>query len=233
MVNVIDDSGELDGVLVCVFENNIAFVIFTKNMFCLCKCFHHCYKSILRVLAVHPIRAELEEPSDMRLAIRISLLICALFYFSIGFFGYLLFGDSINADMLVNFDQISHDTVIASVINVIVRLSYAFHLMLVFPMLNYCLRTNINGLIFPGKLDLAEDKTRFMCLTAILLILAYVVAIAIPSIWYCFQILGSTTIICIMLIFPSMIVLRYVFSELLYSRMDACYSLHLKIIGHV
>ncbi|XP_057537906.1 amino acid transporter AVT6C-like isoform X2 [Amaranthus tricolor] len=157
---------------------------------------------------VHPIRAELGEPSDMRLAIRISLLICAVFYFSIGFFGYLLFGDSVNADMLVNFDQISHDTVIASVINVIVRLSYAFHLMLVFPMLNYCLRANINELIYPGKLDLAEDKTRFMCLTAILLILAYVVAIAIPSIWCCFQILGSTTIICLMLIFPSMIVLR-------------------------
>ena len=202
-------------------------------MFCLWKCFHHRYKSILRDFAVHPIRAELGEPSDMKLAIRISLLICAVFYFSIGFFGYLLFGDSVNADMLVNFDQISHDTVIASVINVIVRLSYAFHLMLVFPMLNYCLRANINELIYPGKLDLAEDKTRFMCLTAILLILAYVVAIAIPSIWCCFQILGSTTIICLMLIFPSMIVLRYVFAELLYSRMDTCYSLHLKIIGHV
>ncbi|XP_057523285.1 amino acid transporter AVT6C-like [Amaranthus tricolor] len=157
---------------------------------------------------VHPVRAELGEPSDMRLAIRISLLICALFYFSIGFFGYLLFGDSINADMLVNFDQIGHGTVISLVINAIVRLSYAIHLMLVFPIINYCLRFNIDELFFPDKPDLAKDKTRFLGLTVILLILVYVVAIAIPSIWYCFQILGSTTVLCLILIFPSSIVLR-------------------------
>lgn len=60
--------------------------------------------------AVHPIRAELGEPSDMKLAARISLLICVLIYSSIGFFGYLLFGDSIMADMLVNFDQNSGST---------------------------------------------------------------------------------------------------------------------------
>lgn len=173
-------------------------------------CFQRCYRSILPVFAVHPIRAELGEPSDMRLAIRISLLICALFYFSIGFFGYLLFGDSINADMLVNFDQIGHGTVISLVINAIVRLSYAIHLMLVFPIINYCLRFNIDELFFPDKPDLAKDKTRFLCLTVILLILVYVVAIAIPSIWYCFQILGSTTVLCLILIFPSSIVLRYI-----------------------
>ncbi|KAK8612352.1 hypothetical protein V6N13_092468 [Hibiscus sabdariffa] len=40
---------------------------------------------------IHPIRSELSRPSDMRHAVRISLAI----YFSIGFFGYMLFGDSI------------------------------------------------------------------------------------------------------------------------------------------
>lgn len=157
---------------------------------------------------VHPIRAELGEPSDMRMAIRISLIICALFYFSIGFFGYLLFGDSIDADMLVNFDQIGHDTVVGLVINSIVRLSYAVHLMLVFPLINYCLRANIDELIFPNKPDLATNTTRFICITCIPLALAYVIAIWIPSIWYCFQILGSTTVVCLILIFPSSIILR-------------------------
>lgn len=159
---------------------------------------------------VHPIRAELGEPSDMRLAIRIALVICAVFYFSIGFFGYLLFGDSINADMLVNFDQ-NADTMVGLVVNAVVRLSYAFHVMLVFPILNYTLRANVDELCFPNKPELAKDTPRFLCLTCILVALAYVIAIGIPSIWYCFQILGSTTIVSITLIFPAMIILRDIY----------------------
>ncbi|KAL2896970.1 Amino acid transporter AVT6C [Bienertia sinuspersici] len=96
----------------------------------------------------------------MRLAIRISLVISALFYFSIGFFGYLLFGDSINADMLVNFDQLAHGTTIGFIINATVRLSYAIHLMLVFPLINFCLRANINELFLPYKTNLANDTPR-------------------------------------------------------------------------
>lgn len=77
--------------------------------------------------AVHPIRGELGRPSDMSSAVRISLAVCIAIYFSIGFFGYLLFGDSIMADMLVNFDQNS-DSAVGQVVNDIVRLSYAMHL---------------------------------------------------------------------------------------------------------
>ncbi|KAK9683655.1 hypothetical protein RND81_10G156700 [Saponaria officinalis] len=158
---------------------------------------------------VHPIRAELGEPADMKLAIRISLVICAAFYFSIGFSGYLLFGDTINADMLVNFDQ-SANTVVGLVINAVVRLSYAFHLLLVFPLVNYALRANVDELCFPRtrKTDSEKDDMRFVCLTCTLLALAYGTAIVIPSIWYCFQILGSTTVLCLILIFPSLIILR-------------------------
>lgn len=145
----------------------------------------------------------------MRLAIRISLVICTIFYFSIGFSGYLLFGNSIDADMLVNFDQIGHGTMVGLVINGIVRLSYAVHLMLVFPLINYCLRANIDELLFHNKPDLDKDTTRFLCITFIPLALAYGIAIAIPSIWYCFQLLGSTTVVCLILIFPSSIILRY------------------------
>ncbi|XP_017984128.1 PREDICTED: putative sodium-coupled neutral amino acid transporter 7 isoform X2 [Theobroma cacao] len=60
---------------------------------------------------IHPIRGELGRPSDMSSAVRISLAVCIAIYFSIGFFGYLLFGDSIMADMLVNFDQNSDSAV--------------------------------------------------------------------------------------------------------------------------
>lgn len=144
----------------------------------------------------------------MKLAVRISLIICATFYFSIGFFGYLLFGDSINGDMLVNFDQYAGVSMVGLVINGIVRLSYAVHLMLVFPLMFYTLRANVDELCFPDKPELAKDTVRFVYLTCILLSFAYVIAIAIPSIWYCFQILGSTTVLCLILIFPASICLR-------------------------
>jgi amino acid permease len=162
------------------------------------------------MVAVHPIRAELGKPADMSLAARISLAISVAIYFAIGFFGYLLFGDSIMPDMLVNFDQNS-DTKIGKILNIIVRLAYAIHLLLVFPIMNFSLRANIDELIFPNKPILASDTPRFVFLTCVLLAITYTVAIAIPNIWYFFQFMGSTTIVCLSFIFPGAIILRYQF----------------------
>ncbi|KAL1348212.1 hypothetical protein HN51_024187 [Arachis hypogaea] len=162
---------------------------------------------------VHPIRAELGKPGDMNLAVRIALMICVGIYFAIGFFGYLLFGDSIMADMLVNFDQNSN-TSGGRLLNDIVRLSYALHLALVFPIMNYSLRANIDELIAFSNRDnnnrppLALDTPRFVSLTLGLLAFTYLVAVAIPNIWYFFQFLGSTTIVCLSFIFPASIILR-------------------------
>ncbi|KAI3470938.1 hypothetical protein Pfo_027601 [Paulownia fortunei] len=156
---------------------------------------------------VHPIRAELGRPSDMSSAVRISLVLCVAIYFAVGFFGYLLFGDSIMADMLVNFDKTS-DSVISTILNDTVRLSYAIHLMLVFPVMNYSLRINVDELFFPKRPLLAAENVRFFSLTCILLAFIYAAAIAIPNIWYFFQFMGTTTVMCLMFIFPSSIVLR-------------------------
>ncbi|KAI8540180.1 hypothetical protein RHMOL_Rhmol09G0241900 [Rhododendron molle] len=158
---------------------------------------------------IHPVRAELNRPSEMSSAVRISLVLCVVIYFAVGFFGYLLFGDSIMADMLVNFDQ-SSDSVIGSLLNDIVRLSYAIHLMMVFPVMNFSLRANVDELFFPRKPILATDNFRFISITSILLAFIYVVAVAIPNIWYFFQFMGTTTVMCLMFIFPSTIILRNV-----------------------
>ncbi|KVI07038.1 Amino acid transporter, transmembrane, partial [Cynara cardunculus var. scolymus] len=156
---------------------------------------------------VHPVRAELEKQSDMSTAVRISLVLSVVIYLAVGFVGYLLFGDSIMADMLVNFDQTSNLPG-GLMINAIVRLSYAIHLMLVFPVIFYTLRANMDEMIFPRKSLLANDTTRFMSLTCVLLAFIYVVAIALPNIWYFFQFMGSTTVACIAFVFPGAIVLR-------------------------
>ncbi|KAJ8542054.1 hypothetical protein K7X08_016920 [Anisodus acutangulus] len=157
---------------------------------------------------VHPIGTELGKPAAMSSAVKISLVLCAAIYFSIGIFGYLLFGDSIMPDILVNFDKSSGTSAISSLLNDIVRLSYAFHLMLVFPLLNFSLRANIDELVFPKKPFLATDTKRFVPLSLVLLAFSYVAAIFIPSIWYIFQFMGSTAGVCIAFIFPGAICLR-------------------------
>ncbi|KAL3524031.1 hypothetical protein ACH5RR_016865 [Cinchona calisaya] len=156
---------------------------------------------------VHPIRAELGRPLEMTLAVRISLVLCVAIYFAVGLFGYLLFGDSIMADMLVNFDNVS-DSLISTLLNDIVRLSYAIHLMLVFPVMNFSLRANVDELLFSKRPLLATDSTRFLSLTCVLLAFTYMAAVVIPNIWYFFQFMGTTTVVCLMFVFPSSIILR-------------------------
>lgn len=161
--------------------------------------------------AVHAIGVELGKPADMISAVKISLILCSGIYFAIGIFGYLLFGDSTMDDILVNFDQGSGSG-ISSLLNAIVRLSYALHLVLVFPVLNFSLRTNIDEFLFSNKKPLlAVDTKRFVVLTIFLLVVAYVLAIAIPSIWYLFQFMGSTSAVFLAFIFPGALVLRYLF----------------------
>ncbi|CAI9774938.1 unnamed protein product [Fraxinus pennsylvanica] len=155
-------------------------------------------------VTIHPVRAELGRPSDMRSAVRISLALCVVIYFTVGFVGYLLFGESIMADMLVNFDK-NPDSLVGRILNDTVRLSYAIHLMLVFPVMNYTLRVNVDELLFPNR---PAGSVRFFSLTCILLGFIYLAAIAIPNIWYFFQFNGTTTVMCLMFIFPSSIILR-------------------------
>ncbi|XP_022742218.1 amino acid transporter AVT6C-like [Durio zibethinus] len=156
---------------------------------------------------VHPIGFEMDKPSDMMSAVRISLILCGAIYFTVGVFGYLLFGDSIMSDILVNFDRNS-GSALGSVLNDVVRLSYALHLMLVFPLLNFSLRANIDEFLFPNCPILAKDNTRFISLTLLLLAICYLAAIAIPNIWYFFQFMGSTSAVSLAFIFPGAIALR-------------------------
>lgn len=162
---------------------------------------------------VHPIRAELSKSSDMATAVRISVILCSAIYAAVGFFGYLLFGDSTMADILANFDRSSASAQISPLLNDIVRLSYALHLVLVFPLLNFSLRINLDGLLFPKHPPLASDAGRFLPITGFLLAAAYTAAIAIPNIWTFFQFMGSTAAVCISFVFPGAIVLRYAHSS--------------------
>nr|ACU19726.1 unknown [Glycine max] len=126
----------------------------------------------------------------MTTAVRLALLLCAVIYLAIGLFGYMLFGDSTQSDILINFDQ-NAGSAVGSLLNSLVRVSYALHIMLVFPLLNFSLRTNIDEVLFPKKPMLATDNKRFMILTLVLLVFLlpcsysnprYLVLLSVPGI---------------------------------------------------
>ncbi|RDX66393.1 Amino acid transporter AVT6A, partial [Mucuna pruriens] len=158
------------------------------------------------VHAVHTIENELGDPSLMRPVIRASLVLCSSIYILTALFGFLLFGESTLDDVLANFDT-DLGIPYSSLLNDIVRISYALHLMLVFPVIFFSLRFNLDDLIFPSRsLDL--DKCRFILITTGLISLIYVAANFIPSIWDAFQFTGATATVCLGFIFPAAIALR-------------------------
>lgn len=156
---------------------------------------------------VHSIYNELEDPSEMQPIVRTSLSLCSIVYITTSFFCFLLFGDQTMDDVLANFDT-NLGVPYSSVLNDIVRVSYVVHLMLVFPLIFFALRLNLDGLIFPSKEHLVLDNKRFILITAGLIGVVFLGASFIPSIWDAFQFTGATAAVCIGFIFPASIALR-------------------------
>ncbi|GAB2288986.1 Amino acid transporter avt6a [Dionaea muscipula] len=156
---------------------------------------------------VHSIDNELEDSTKIQAVVRTSLTLCSTVYIVTSFFGFLLFGDGTLDDVLANFDK---DLGIAygSLLNDAVRVSYAAHLMLVFPVVFYPLRLNLDGLLFHSSRPLVSDNKRFAFITIALIGVIFLGANFIPSIWDAFQFTGATAAVCIGFIFPASITLR-------------------------
>ncbi|KAL8471862.1 hypothetical protein ACS0TY_029194 [Phlomoides rotata] len=156
---------------------------------------------------VHTIDNELEDNTKITAVVRTSLALCSSVYVMTSIFGFLLFGDETLDDVLANF---STDLGIpfGSLLNDAVRVSYAAHLMLVFPIVFFPLRLNLDGLLFPSARPLASDNLRFASLSIGLIGVVFLGANFIPSIWDAFQFTGATAAVCIGFIFPAAITLR-------------------------
>ena len=124
-------------------------------------------------------------------------------------FGFLLFGQATLDDVLSNFDS-NLGIPYGSLLNDAVRISYAAHLMLVFPIVFYPLRLNLDGLLFPSARPLTSENLRFALISMSLIGLTFVGANFIPSIWDAFQFTGATAAVCIGFIFPAAVTLRLV-----------------------
>lgn len=156
---------------------------------------------------VHTIDNELEDSTQIKSVVQTSLALCSSVYIMISFFGFLLFGDGTLDDVLANFDT-NLGIPYSSLLNDAVRVSYAGHLMLVFPIVFYPLRLNLDGLLFPSARPLVLDNMRFVLITIGLITTIFLGANFIPSIWDAFQFTGATAAVCIGFIFPAAITLR-------------------------
>nr|GMC48118.1 amino acid transporter AVT6A-like [Ipomoea batatas] len=156
---------------------------------------------------VHSIENELRDPSQMRSVVRASLSLCSIIYIMTSLFGYLLFGDSTLDDVLANFDS-NLGVPYSYVLNDAVRVSYALHLMLVFPILFYPLRVNVDGLFCPSARPLDSEKWRFAFINFTLIFVVFVLANFIPSIWDAFQFSGATAAVSLGFILPAAIALK-------------------------
>ncbi|KAI7725433.1 hypothetical protein M8C21_001031 [Ambrosia artemisiifolia] len=158
------------------------------------------------VTGIHSIDNELEDSTKIKAVVRTSLILCSSVYVMTSLFGFLLFGDGTLDDVLANFDR-NLGIPYSSLLNDAVRVSYAAHLMLVFPIVFFPLRLNLDGLLFPYKGPLVSDNMRFASITIGLIGVIFLGANFIPSIWDAFQFTGATAAVCIGFIFPSAITL--------------------------
>lgn len=137
---------------------------------------------------------------------RTSLVLCSSVYVMTSLFGFLLFGDETLDDVLANFDT-NLGVPYSYLLNDAVRVSYAAHLMLVFPIVFFPLRLNLDGLFFPSARPLVSDNLRFASISIGLIGLIFLGANFIPSIWDAFQFTGATAAVCVGFIFPAAVTL--------------------------
>ncbi|OMO70876.1 Amino acid transporter, transmembrane [Corchorus olitorius] len=160
-----------------------------------------CHHNIL------PIENELKDPTQMKSIVRKSLTLCSTVYIATSFFGVLLFGDHTLDDVLANFDG-DLGVAYSSLLDDIIRVSYGLHLMLVFPIVFFSLRLNVDGLLFPYAIPIAFDNRRFFSITVALMGFIFMAANFVPSIWDAFQFTGATAAVCVGYIFPAAITLK-------------------------
>ncbi|KAL5582051.1 hypothetical protein UlMin_014493 [Ulmus minor] len=156
---------------------------------------------------VHPIENELKDSQQMRGVVQASVALCATVYVMTGLSGFLLFGDSTLSDLLSNFDS-NLGIPYSSLFNDLVRLSYAGHIVLVYPIVFFPLRLDLDNLVFPSAAPLASDTKIFVLISSGIIGISLLGAIFIPSIWVAFEFTGATVGNLIAFIFPASITLN-------------------------
>ncbi|KAI7843114.1 hypothetical protein COHA_003285 [Chlorella ohadii] len=160
---------------------------------------------------VHPIAHSLERFSNRRMMMVIgrALVVCTAVFTLVAGGGYCLFGSSTNANILNNLTPQGLAPIIGptagSVLSFCVRLGYCICLMSTFAMLNWALRETVTKLLF-GKPMLPGPG--FYAVSYSLLLLIYLIAILVPSVWTAMSVTGATAATFIAYILPGLLILH-------------------------
>jgi amino acid permease len=145
---------------------------------------------------VVPIYHSLQRPTYLRMfiVIVVTMIICFLFYASVGFFGYTTFGSSIRGNAMLNYPL---DDIFAGIgrfgVGILVALSY--------PLRWFATRNVIESLFFKNGLGSELD----FAFTTIFVVLTIIASILFPDIVDVFGIIGSIGAVSVMFIFPGML----------------------------
>eukprot|EP00271_Cylindrocystis_brebissonii_P007416 TRINITY_DN20935_c0_g1_i1.p1 TRINITY_DN20935_c0_g1~~TRINITY_DN20935_c0_g1_i1.p1 ORF type:complete len:475 (+),score=85.71 TRINITY_DN20935_c0_g1_i1:236-1660(+) len=163
---------------------------------------------------VHPIYVELAPPrwEKMRSVGATTLILCTSVYCATSLFGYMLFGEATLGDVLANFDADLHMP-FSSIIADIVRLCYVGHLMMVFPVVHFTMRLNIDAILFPTARPLSESRLRYYAITVSLVSVILLGALFVPNIEFAFQFTGSVAAVSLAFTLPGLAALSNLAGE--------------------
>ena len=140
----------------------------------------------------------------MRTVCRTSIILCTAVYVSIASAAFLLFGQSTSSDVLSNFDK-DLGVPDSHLIDDVVRIGYAAHVVLVFPLIHFALRQSTIELMGFELSTFEKNNPKYYTLTAVLMALIILGSSVIPNIWVLFQFTGVTAAVSIAFIFPSLL----------------------------
>jgi len=131
---------------------------------------------------------------------------CITLYILVASFGYILFKDDVQGDVLLNFNCKSLEPLVGShgciVVAVLVRSMYAITLTMTFPLIHFALRQTIMTLCFRP-----ENRTTLVRWTStfVNLLVALIVALKVPNIWTPLQLTGAVAAGLIGFMIPSLL----------------------------
>mmetsp|Transcript_29232 Transcript_29232/g.61883 ORF Transcript_29232/g.61883 Transcript_29232/m.61883 type:complete len:344 (-) Transcript_29232:55-1086(-) len=131
---------------------------------------------------------------------------CMCLYILVATFGYILFKDDTQGDVLLNFSCKVLEPLVGSkgciVVAVGVRVMYAVVLSMTFPLIHYALRETIMNLFFKPEQRTASVR---WASTAVNITVAFFTALNVPNIWTPLQITGAVAAGLIGFVIPSML----------------------------
>jgi amino acid permease len=147
----------------------------------------------------------------MQKATQASISLSALLYSSIAIAGYTLFGDKTDGDVLKNLTIEFVTKVIgqrpAEVLIVFVVVANSLNLLVNFVLKVWAVRDAWCELVL-GQQARALKATAFYGLTGVLVCIAFVVSVVLPSVWFLVSLMGSTACVTFSYVFPGLLLYR-------------------------